>query len=281
MRILACLFALTISAPCYGQASAAPPQPPAAPAAVPTAGGVSVTIGVAPVFGPAWLGSRDMALSLYPDLRINYGDVVFASVPEGLGWNVLNSDGWRAGPLAKVRFGRDEDEGGSPFLITGGSDALVGMGDIDATAELGGFVEKRFGDRGQWRARVEIRRGFGGHEGVVGDGSLTYQTRVGRTIASFGPRATVASADFMQTYFGIDEEQSRRTGLGRYNAKGGLLSYGLGGTLVRPLDRRSAATLFTSLERLGDEAGDSPLVRERGQRTQFTIGLGYGFRFNL
>ena len=113
------------------------------------------------------------------------------------------------------------------------------------------------------------------------DASVNYQARVGRAIIGFGPRATVASEDYMQTFFGIDAGQSTRTGLGRYNAKGGLLTYGVGSTLIRPLDRRSALTVFTSLERLGGEAGHSPLVRERGQRTQFSIGLGYGFRFNL
>ncbi|RYF04068.1 MAG: MipA/OmpV family protein, partial [Oxalobacteraceae bacterium] len=85
----------------------------------------------------------------------------------------------------------------------------------------------------------------------------------------------------IETYFGIDALQSQRSGLRPYSASGGLLSYGVGGTVIRPLSRRSAVTLFTGLDRLGQNAGDSPLVRERGRRTQFTLGLGYGFRFNL
>src|SRR5690606_32493799 len=129
----------------------------------------------------AWQGSRDMVLSVFPDLRVNYKDEIFASIPEGLGWNMVNRDGWKAGPLAKIRFGRDEDRGGSPFLVTGGSDALVGLGDVDAAAELGGFVEKRIGD---WRGRLEVRRGFGGHEGVLADASLAYRLRSGRTIVN-------------------------------------------------------------------------------------------------
>lgn len=60
-----------------------------------------------------------------------------------------------------------------------------------------------------------------------------------------------------------------------------MLSYGLGGNVIRPLNRRSALTLFTSLERLGGPAADSPLIRERGQRMQATLGLGYGVRFGL
>ncbi len=222
-----------------------------------------------------------MSLSIFPDLRIAYGDLFFASVPEGVGLNIVNKGGWRAGPLVKLRFGRDEKNGGSPFLIAGGSDDLAGMGDIGATAEVGGFFEKGLGSRREWTVRGEVRRGFGGHDGVLADASLSYRWRMGRTIARLGPRATVASSDFMQAYFGIDAAQAQRTGLPRYKAGGGLLSYGLGGTLIRPLDRRSAITVFTSLERLGEPATDSPLIRQRGQRTQFTLGVGYGFRFGL
>lgn len=87
--------------------------------------------------------------------------------------------------------------------------------------------------------------------------------------------------NFMQAYFGIDAGQSARTGLARYNAKGGVLSYGMGGTVIQPRTPRSALTLFTSLENLGGEPGNSPLVEERGRRAQFTLGIGYGFRLGL
>lgn len=256
--------------------------PPGIAAAAPGApAGWSITIGVAPVLSPAWQGSRDMALSLFPDLRVNYGDTLFASVPDGIGWNAIRGDGWRAGPLAKIRFGRDERNGGSPFLITGGSDALLGMGNIKAAGEVGGFVEKSFGRRRAWRARAEVRQGFGGHDGVVADLSAAYRTRIDRAIVSAGPRMTLGSSRFMQTYFGISQRQSARTGLPRYQADSGILSYGLGGNVLRPLSPRSALTVFTSLERLGGPVADSPLIRERGRRMQATLGLGYGLRFGL
>ncbi len=280
MRAVAMLLISLLPVPVLAQGTT-PPGPPGRPGGPPAAEGWSVTIGAAPVFGPAWQGSRDTALSIFPDLRVNYADTLFASVPDGIGWNAVNGDGWRIGPLVKIRFGRDERDGGSPFLIAGGSDALAGMGTIKAAGEAGGFVERTFGAGRQWRVRGEVRQGFGGHQGLVADASINYRVRAGRTAIGVGPRMTAASRDFMQTYFGIDAAQSARTGLARYDADGGILSYGIGGSAVRPIDRRSAITLFTSLERLGGPSGDSPLVRERGRRTQFTLGLGYGFRFNL
>lgn len=283
MRVFMLSLLLGIAAPAFAQSAppaGAPAGPP--PASRPVAPeGWTIGIGVAPVLSPAWQGSKQMALSVFPDLRVNYGDVFFASVPDGIGINAVNRDGWRAGPLVKIRFGRDEDDGGSPFQIAGGSDALIGMGNVKVAGEAGGFVEHSFGPRQQWRARAEVRQGFGGHEGLLADVLFNHRTRIGSTIISAGPRVSFASRDFMQTYFGVTPAQSLRTGLARYDADGGLLSYGVGGTVIQPLSRKSALTLFTSLERLGELAGDSPLVRDRGRRTQFTLGLGFGYRFGL
>jgi len=279
MRPLAALLALVLAQPCLAQADdARPGRPPSGRPLDRGNEGLSVTVGAAVVVSPVWQGARDMAVSLFPDLRVNYKDAIFASIQDGLGWNVVNRNGWKAGPIAKLRFGRKEQRGGSPFLIAGGSDALLGLGDIAAAVELGGFAEKR---AGPWRARVDLRRGFGGHEGVIAEGAISYQLRSGRTIVNIGPRATLASRAYTNRYFGIDAVQSQRSGLQPYAASGGLLSYGVSASVVRPLDRRSVITLFTGVDRLGDAAGHSPLVRERGRRTQVSLGLGYGLRFNL
>ena len=280
MRIIALSLPLLFSTSAFAQPDEPSIQPSGRPGPAST-DEWSVTLGVAPVVSPAWEGSDDVILSVFPDVRINYGDSIFASIPDGIGWNAINNGGWKAGPLAKLRFGRDEDGGGSPFAISGSSDALIGLGDIDASAEIGGFVEKRFGGRQRWAGRIETARGFGGHEGVVADVSLSYQLRSGRVIVNLGPRASFATADFMQVYFGIDANQSLASGFARYNPNSGLVSYGVGGTLIRPIDRRSAITVFSSFKMLGDEAADSPLVRERGRREQVSIGIGYGYRFGL
>lgn len=270
----------TIAAAQITQQAARPPV--AGPPSGATPQGWAITIGAAPVAGPAWLGSKDYALSIFPDLRVAYRDVLFASVPDGLGWNAVRRDGWRAGPLVKLRFSRDDRDGGSPFLVAGGSNALRGLGNIAATAEGGGFVEKQFGARRGWRARAEARKGLGGgHEGILADLGFVRQGRGSGFSYSVGPRVTLASAAFMRPYFGIDARQAGATGLARYRPGGGLLSAGLGGTLVRPLDLRSALTLFTGVDYLGNPAGRSPLVHERGGRLQASLGIGYGFRFGL
>ena len=246
---------------------------------------LTLTIGFAPVLSPAWQGSTDYALSIFPDIRLNYKDDLFFSVPDGLGWNAVNRNGWKIGPLAKLRFGRNEDNGGSPFLIAGGSDALQGMGDVDLALEFGGFVQKGFVNN-QLRARAEVRQGTGGHEGVVADTNLSWNgmKRDRSLLYSAGVRATWASSDYTNTYFGVNALQSAATGLAPFRTGSGLVSAGVNASLTKPLGRfgrDGAVTLFTSYDRLGDVVADSTLIRERGERNQFTLGLAYGYRFGL
>ncbi|WP_448660014.1 MipA/OmpV family protein [Sphingomonas sp. CJ99] len=277
---------LALATPALAQdGTAAPAGPPAIPGnpagRPPVADGWTISVGFAPVVSPVWQGSTEAALSIFPDLRLNYRDEIFASVPDGIGWNAVRSDGWRAGPVVKLRFGRDERNGGSPFLISGGSDALLGLGDVAAAGEAGGFVEKRFGPRQQLRVRSELRQGFGGHQGLVADLSASAGGRIGRAIWSLGPRATLASRDYVQTYFGVTPAQSAASGITAFRADGGLVSVGVGGTVIRPVGRSYVVTLFGGADRLSGDAGGSTLVQERGERMQLTVGLGLSRRFRL
>lgn len=268
MRVLLTASLCLLSSPCFAQGK----QAPATPA------GWYVTLGAAPVYSPVFQGAKDYGFSIFPDIRANYGDDFFASVPEGVGYNVINSNGWKSGPLAKIRFGRQESSGGSPFLISGKSNALRGLGNVDTAGEAGAFVQYSYDTV---RARVELRQGFGGHNGVVGDASLNYRGRVAHIVYSAGPRLSYASKDYNQTYFGINATQSARSGLAQYHAGSGLVSYGVGGSLTMPYTDKIALSLFTGYDRLANTAADSPLIRQRGSANQFSAGLGIGYRFTL
>jgi outer membrane scaffolding protein for murein synthesis (MipA/OmpV family) len=261
--------------------AAAPGARPAGPPPAPT---WVLTVGFAPIFAPAWQGSRDMALSVFPDVRVNYKDVAFLSVQEGLGWNAINRDGWKIGPIARLRFGRQESNGGSPFLITGGSEALRGFGDVGIAGEFGGFVQySPAGVLGRRVAlRAEVRRGVGGHEGVVAEPSIRFSDRAGKVRYSLGLRSTFASEKYTQVYFGVTPQQGLAAGLTPYSTGSGLVSAGISGTLTRPLGNRGqhgAVTLLTGYDRLGNVVADSTLIRQRGRRDQFSVGLAYGYRF--
>ena len=249
----------------------------------------TIGVGFAPIYSPAWQGSRDQSLSVFPDLRINYRDAVFFSVPDGLGWNLINENGWKIGPLFKFRFGRSEDNGGSPFLVSGGSDALQGMGDVGFAGEPGAFVQYSFAAK-KARVRAEVRQGFGGHEGVVADTSIGWSDRIGEPLtpglwiysATF--RATFAGASYTNRYFGVNDAQSAATGLQAFTTDGGLVSIGINTSITKPLGKYGqfgAVTLFGGYDRLADVVADSSLIAERGKRDQLSIGLSYGIRYGF
>lgn len=268
-------FVLLATAAAFSLVSVASAQP-ATRGGPPSQPDWTLTVGAAPVYSPVFQGSDDYGFSVFPDLRVNYKDDFFASVPDGIGYNIINSSHWKVGPLAKVRFGREEDTGGSPFLISGETSGLRGMGTVDTAGELGGFVQY---SASKLRTRVELRQGFGGHEGFVGEVNISYVDRAGPVSYSIGPRLAFGSRDFMHTYFGINSLQSAKSGLAQYAADGGISSWGIGGSAVLPLGEATALTLFAGFDRLGGQAGDSPLIRQRGDENQISVGLGFGYRF--
>lgn len=238
------------------------------------------TIGAGAMYKPAFVGSKYYQALAFPDIKVEYKDRFFASLFEGVGYNVINSDGWRAGPIMKFDFGRTEDDD-NPFRIAGKkTNALRGLGDVDATPELGGFVEYNFEP---FSATIELRQGVGGHEGLVGDISLNYMgfiEQLGPPIMyAFGPRATFADANYNNAYFGINQTQSANSGLARYSAEAGLVSYGIGGFAMISISDSVSLGVFGGYDRLSSEVADSPLIKERGDENQFMGGLRITYEF--
>jgi outer membrane scaffolding protein for murein synthesis (MipA/OmpV family) len=240
--------------------------------------------GFGAIYKPAFFGSKDYQLSAIPNLGVKYKDKFFSSIFDGIGYNVINSNGWKVGPIAKYDFGREED--GESSLAISGKDttALRGLGDVDGTFEVGGFAEYTWN---KWSAKVEVRQGVGGHEGLIGDLSANYMVDIhpvfyteGRSIfLSIGPHATIVSSDYNEAYYGVNSVQSARSGLSMYKADGGLLSYGLKATVMVPVNDSISTMFFVGYERVAGDAADSPLVQERGSENQAMAGLFVTFAF--
>lgn len=235
-----------------------------------------VSVGGALLAAPLFPGAQDMGLALVPDLRLRYGEHFFASLPEGVGVATRLSPSLRVGALVKWRFPRREAVSDSPFLLSGDSNALQGLGDVDGTWEPGAFVEF---SGPAWRARLEARRGFGGHEGALIDAEAAWRQRLAGMEFATGPRLSWASTDFTQAYYGITPAQAEASGLPAYSPQRGLLSAGWSLSLRQPLDQHWQWHASFVYDRLLGDAADSPLVRERGSRDQPLLVLGLGYRF--
>lgn len=247
----------------------------------PVSEGWGLNVGAGGLVAPSYEGDDRYRLSILPNIQVTYGDDFFASVQEGVGYRVINSDTLRAGPIGRIRFSRDED-GDQPFAVTGDdSTDLVGLGDIDTSIELGGFVEYEIGSL---TLSAEARKAVSGHEGLVADIGARWSGRMMAfgppVIWSIGPRARIVDDTFNAAYFGVTPTQSLASGLPTYAAEGGLYSYGVGATAIIPLDRdnRWTAVAFAGYDRLTGDAADSPLVQLRGAEDQATIGVFVSYR---
>jgi outer membrane protein len=240
----------------------------AASGAPPAKAGWSVMVGGGGLWSPDYEGSDDREFRALPYLSVRYEDWLSFAVPEGLKVSLFNEKGFRAGVLAGYRFEREAKD----------NIALAGWGDVDGSAELGGFVEYR----AHWlKLSAELRQGLSDDTGLLGSASARYETRVGPARISVGPQLAWGDDDYMQTYFGITPTQAAASTLGYapYAAAQGVKSYGVGLSIVSPISGPWGIAAIANVNRLTGDAEDSPIVADHGSATQFTAGVFLSYRF--
>jgi outer membrane protein len=92
---------------------------------------------------------------------------------------------------------------------------------------------------------------------------------------------SLASADYFDTYYGVDAEESAASGLSEYDPGGGFRAAGVGGAITWKATDKVTASLFGEYARLLGPAADSSLVKERGSKDQFMVGLSTTYRFDF
>lgn len=154
---------------------------------------------------------------------------------------------------------------------------LAGLGTVSSAFEFGAAVSYRMD---YLKGFVELRRGFGGHEGWVGEiGADAVFDPTPRLAISAGPRASFASSDYMQTYFGVTATQSAASGLPTTSVGGGFKTVGLEGELRYKLTDKVTAITGAKWERLIGDAASSPIITGGGKKDQFTVRLGLTYKF--
>jgi outer membrane protein len=224
---------------------------------------------------PRWQGASDK----YIFFPTPFLDIRKAGTPEplygardGFGIALINEGGWRFGPVGKIRLPRREDKD---------YNSLRGLGDVNTAYEVGAFVDYYF--PGRWlRTRLELRQGWGGHDGFAADLTADFIGRVTpRFQVSGGPRISFASAAATSPYFSITPAQSATSGLPVYDAKGGVRSLGAGAQARYHWTPQWATHVFVEYEKLQGDAKNSPLITQRGSADQWTMGFGLTYEFNM
>jgi outer membrane protein len=232
----------------------------------------TVTLGVEGRARPLFEGADTMRFAPVPlfDIRRAGKARTFQAPLDGASIGLIETNNFRLGPTFRIRLPRKERDAAG----------LQGLGDVKYGVEVGGFAEYW---PTQWlRTRGDILQGFHGHHGLVGSLSAYVVYAVTSQITlSAGPRPRFESGKTMQTYIGIDAQQSLLSGLPVYSPSGGFRSWGAGAQLRYDLTPQWSTHMFVEYERLSSSAADSPLVRLRGSRDQIITGIGINYAFDV
>ncbi len=252
--LLACAAALTI----------------ATPAAAQDEDDYRVRVGLGGQLKPKFIGSDETQVLPLFDLDIARGDNEFAfeAPDDSFGIRLFSKGGFSVGPAAHIQSKRKESDVGAP------------VGKVKTTFEVGGFAEYELSE--SFRLRADLRKGLGGHDGVVGSLGADYIRRDGdRYVFSIGPRALFSSSRFQRAYFGVDDEAALASGLPTYRPDGGIYAVAAASGLSYQFTPQFGMFGYARYEHLVGDAADSPIVREFGSRNQLSGGIGLSYTFNI
>lgn len=253
------------------QAAATTPPAPMRPMAFgPFPTGWQIDVGPGLLAVPRFPGSDGLRILPIPQLDIRYKNLFFASVQTGIGYNVLNTRKWRAGPILRPEFGRTQ------------SDIAVfpGLDRIRFAPELGGFLT--YQPSLFTSLQLEVRKAVGGHDGVVADLTLRRVKLTGKWTLGYGGRVRFADATYLRAYHGVTPAQSVTSGLAVYRPDASVNDVAVSGFASRRIGGNWSVNAFGSYARLVGDAADSPIARSRfGSRNQITLGTSISYRFRF
>jgi outer membrane protein len=234
-------------------------------------GVIRVRVGAGLQLLPEFIGADKTRLAPLGSFKIARGtnQFSFSAQDDSPSIAVVSKNGFSFGPAINVAGRRKEKDVGAP------------VGSISRTFEAGAFAQYMAGD--SFRVRAELRKGIGGHDGLVGALGADKVWRSGdHYVFSVGPRLLFSDARFQRAYFGVSPAASLASGLPQYRPSGGI--YGVAAATGARYQLGSGPWgLFgyARYERLVGDAAKSPIVRKFGSRNQYSAGIGLSYVFNI
>ena len=183
-------------------------------------------------------------------------------VPESM------SDMWQAGPVLQFRNERDDVD----------NDKVDSMRKVDSAVEAGAFLGLQ---SGPWGGSLTYATDVSDeHDGSLIELEGSYTVAMNERLhLTFGANLTYADDDYMDTYFGVNAADAAASGLSTYSADSGIKDVGLSLTARYRLDKSWGLLGSLAYDRLLNDAEDSPLVDDEGDKNQFgaTLAVTYSF----
>ena len=233
----------------------------------------TVTIGAGGNFRPDFEGTTHDLLRPVPIFSVQRAGSrqQFIGPRDGAGIALFDTGGFRAGPVVTSLSSRK----------AGSDSALNGLHDVNTTIEFGGFVEYFPVD---WvRARVEVRRGFGGSDGVFAD---LFADAIDAGVGSpdLGPpaRGCHSSIHMVRRLSSVSIRPKRRhRGCPCSMPRADCIRSAPGRNCATRSRRNGRSIPMSRYQRLTGDAAASPLITQRGSPNQTTFSIGGSYSFDV
>jgi outer membrane protein len=241
----------------------------------PKAGGF---LGLGITYRPDYEGSDNYEARIAPFGRYNMASGRYISLGGTAGseraarlkMNILTRDtSWEIGPVVQYRFKRGGDVE---------NNKVSHMQTVPNEQEAGGFVGWHTG--GLFLSMTGVYDISGESDGTLFYFNALYRKPITeRFEMAVGAQTTWASNDYMQQYFGVSSSNAARSGLPQYDAEKGLKDAGLGLIGHYRFTKTWGVIGNVSYSRMLNDAEDSPLVSDVGDKNQYTgvVALTYTF----
>jgi outer membrane scaffolding protein for murein synthesis (MipA/OmpV family) len=233
------------------------------------------TVGAGAGYAPDYDGSADYAAVPLWGLRAGnlYGPSTYVDLfATKLTSNLLPHPHLRLGPLVEYIPKRGHVE----------NNAVDDLQNVDPALMVGGLLGWDFMDEPDQAVGVELQaRGDvpNGHGYLVTPAIRLRRAFAGQLTLAGALVSTYASEDYMSDYFGVDAANAARSGLDRYDADAGFKDAGVDLLLGFGQGPGWRASLIGRYRRLLNDAADSPIVKDEGDRDQYFAGAVVDYRF--
>lgn len=233
-----------------------------------------IGIGIGTV--PDYRGSDDNQGAIAPFFRHTFtGSQRYIQLnATELSLNLIDSQQFRLGPVLNYHFGRDDDIDDPVVKL---------MRPIDETVEAGVFGEIAWVDRGNPRNRLILGATLLSDIGGESDGMrLRLNARYWRQVSPavdlhIGGGLIYADSDYTNHYFGVTPQNVGTSGLPFYTAGSGVNEYYLTLGALAYFTRNWIGLAGVRLSQISGDGKDSPIVSDRGDKSQFIGGIGIGY----
>lgn len=242
---------------------------PTAEAAAQVLSTVKVRAGLGAQVRPEYPGADKLEWVPYPKLSVAFGDKPFGfgAPDDSFSVKLIGSNGFSAGPAADLRSGRAASD-------------IEGFEKVGRTLEIGAYAQYDVSE--SIRLRSEVRKGIGGHQGLVGSLGADHVWRDDdKYMFSIGPRVRFSDGRFQRAFFGVTPEAAAVSGLAPYRPGGGIYAIGAISGLHYSLGNNWGLFGYGRYDRLIGDARNSPIVRDIGSPNQFSAGLGISHTFTI